>query len=88
MTFAGFSMAPEHRPKVVPYDFNDVVRALNTVMPYDWRGFWTLRLTEYRRMHRSRDSRPRLAPDLLPNRGWRRKPMRARKTTNLYYSLG
>ena len=35
---------PNSAPKVVPYDFNDVVQALNTVMPYDWRGFWTLRL--------------------------------------------
>jgi len=35
---------PSSAPKVVPYDFNDVVQALNTVMPYDWRGFWTRRL--------------------------------------------
>jgi predicted metalloprotease with PDZ domain len=35
---------PSTAPKVVPYDFNDVVKALNTVLPYDWRGFWTLRL--------------------------------------------
>lgn len=35
---------PSTAPKVVPYDFNDIVKALNAVMPYDWRGFWTLRL--------------------------------------------
>jgi predicted metalloprotease with PDZ domain len=35
---------PSTAPKVVPYDFDAVVKALNTVMPYDWRGFWTLRL--------------------------------------------
>jgi len=29
---------------VIAYDFNDVVKALNAVMPYDWRGFWMLRL--------------------------------------------
>jgi predicted metalloprotease with PDZ domain len=27
-------------PRVVPYAFDDVVVALNTVAPYDWRGFW------------------------------------------------
>jgi predicted metalloprotease with PDZ domain len=35
---------PSTPPNVVPYDFDDIVKALNTVMPYDWRGFWTLRL--------------------------------------------
>jgi predicted metalloprotease with PDZ domain len=33
---------------VIAYDFNDVVKALNAVMPYDWRGFWTLRLNRLR----------------------------------------
>jgi predicted metalloprotease with PDZ domain len=40
-----FHGAPSTGPKVVPYDFNDVVKALNTVQPYDWKGFWTERLT-------------------------------------------
>jgi predicted metalloprotease with PDZ domain len=35
---------PSTGPQVIPYDFNDVVHALNAVMPYDWREFWTLRL--------------------------------------------
>ncbi len=26
-------------PELVPYDFDDVVRALNAVAPYDWAGF-------------------------------------------------
>jgi predicted metalloprotease with PDZ domain len=39
---------PSSAPKVVPYDFNDVVRALNAVLPYDWRGFWSERLTRVR----------------------------------------
>ncbi len=39
---------PSTAPKLVAYDFNDVIKALNTVMPYDWRGFWTLRLNRVR----------------------------------------
>jgi predicted metalloprotease with PDZ domain len=35
---------PNSGPKVIPYTFDDVVRALDSVMPYDWRGFWTVRL--------------------------------------------
>jgi predicted metalloprotease with PDZ domain len=35
---------PSSGPKVVSYDFEAIVRALNTVQPYDWRGFWTERL--------------------------------------------
>jgi predicted metalloprotease with PDZ domain len=31
-------------PRVVPYTFNDVVAALNTVLPYDWAGFLRTRL--------------------------------------------
>ena len=32
-------------PKVVPYNFDDVVAALNAVVPYDWAGFFRERLT-------------------------------------------
>jgi predicted metalloprotease with PDZ domain len=35
---------PSSGPKVIPYDFDAIVLALNTVLPYDWRGFWTERL--------------------------------------------
>jgi predicted metalloprotease with PDZ domain len=35
---------PSTAPKVVPYEFADVIKALNTVLPYDWRAFWTERL--------------------------------------------
>ena len=30
---------------VKTYNFDDVVDALNQVVPYDWRGFWTDKLT-------------------------------------------
>lgn len=43
-----FYGAPSTAPKVVPYDFNDVVKTLNGVLPYDWRGFWTERLNRTR----------------------------------------
>jgi len=34
-------------PEVKPYTFDDIVNALNQVVPYDWRGFWTERLTNH-----------------------------------------
>jgi len=34
-------------PEVRPYNFDDVVSALNSVVAYDWRGFWTERLTNH-----------------------------------------
>ena len=40
-----FHGAPSTGPMVKPYTFDDVVNALNQVVPYDWRGFWTERLT-------------------------------------------
>ncbi|OLB22980.1 MAG: hypothetical protein AUH15_04675 [Acidobacteriales bacterium 13_2_20CM_55_8] len=34
-------------PEVKAYTFDDVVNALNQVTAYDWRGFWTERLTNH-----------------------------------------
>ncbi len=34
-------------PAVKTYTFDDVVNALNEVVPYDWRAFWTDRLTNH-----------------------------------------
>jgi predicted metalloprotease with PDZ domain len=34
-------------PKVVPYTFDDIVKDLNSVVAYDWRGFLTERLTSH-----------------------------------------
>ncbi|HEX3951883.1 MAG TPA: PDZ domain-containing protein [Steroidobacteraceae bacterium] len=85
-----FHGAPSTAPKVVSYDFNDVVKALNTVLPYDWRGFWTERLNRLRAAapleglkaggwHLSFDSEP--TPE--------QKGVEAiEKKTNLQYSLG
>jgi predicted metalloprotease with PDZ domain len=34
-------------PELKTYTFDDVVNALNQIAPYDWRGFWTDRLTNH-----------------------------------------
>jgi predicted metalloprotease with PDZ domain len=34
-------------PEVKTYNFDDVVNTLNQVVAYDWRGFWTERLTNH-----------------------------------------
>lgn len=34
-------------PEVKTYTLDDVINALNQVAPYDWRGFWTVRLTNH-----------------------------------------
>ena len=35
------------QPEVKTYTFDDIVSTLNQVTPYDWRGFWTERLTNH-----------------------------------------
>jgi predicted metalloprotease with PDZ domain len=42
-----FHGAPSTAPEVKTYTFDDVVSTLNQVVPYDWRGFWTERLTSH-----------------------------------------
>jgi predicted metalloprotease with PDZ domain len=42
-----FHGAPNTAPLVKTYSFEDVVNALNQIVPYDWRGFWTERLTNH-----------------------------------------
>jgi len=42
-----FHGAPNSSPMVKPYAFDDVVNTLNQVASYDWRGFWTERLTNH-----------------------------------------
>ena len=42
-----FHGAPSTPPMVKTYNFDDVVTALNQVVAYDWRGFWTERLTNH-----------------------------------------
>lgn len=42
-----FHGAPSTGPALKPYTFDDVVNTLNQVVPYDWRSFWTERLTNH-----------------------------------------
>jgi predicted metalloprotease with PDZ domain len=42
-----FHGAPSTPPVVKAYTFDDVVNTLNQVVSYDWRGFWTERLTNH-----------------------------------------
>jgi predicted metalloprotease with PDZ domain len=42
-----FHGQPSTPPEVKTYTFDDVLSALNQVTPYDWRGFWTDRLTNH-----------------------------------------
>jgi predicted metalloprotease with PDZ domain len=42
-----FHGAPSTGPLVKPYTFDDVVNTLNQVVAYDWRSFWTERLTNH-----------------------------------------
>ncbi len=39
-----FYGGPGGPPRVEPYDFEDLLRALNDVQAYDWRNFWAERL--------------------------------------------
>jgi predicted metalloprotease with PDZ domain len=42
-----FHGAPSTGPALKTYTFDDVVNALNQVVPYNWRDFWTDRLTNH-----------------------------------------
>jgi len=42
-----FHGAPSTGPAIKPYTFDDVVNTLNQIVAYDWRGFWTERLTNH-----------------------------------------
>ena len=42
-----FHGAPSTGPVLKTYTFDDVVNTLNQVVAYDWRGFWTERLTNH-----------------------------------------
>jgi predicted metalloprotease with PDZ domain len=57
-----FHGAPSSAPAVKTYTFDDVVSALNQVAPYDWRGFWTERLTSHG---------PRAPLDGIERSGWK-----------------
>jgi predicted metalloprotease with PDZ domain len=42
-----FHGGPGGTPALKTYTFDDMVKALNQVAPYDWAGFWSERLTDH-----------------------------------------
>ena len=77
-------------PKVVPYSYDDVVKALNEIAPYDWKSFFQQRIYEIA---------PRAPLAGIENAGWRlaytnelpallKLREGQRKFTDLTYSLG
>ena len=77
-------------PKVVPYTYDDVVKALNEIAPYDWRGFFQQRIYEIN---------PHAPLGGIENAGWRlvytnelpallKTREGQRKYTDLSFSLG
>ncbi len=57
-----FHGAPGGAPAVKPYELSDVVAALNSVVPYDWAGFFRTRIE---------DVAPRAPLGGIENGGWR-----------------
>src|SRR5208283_1228354 len=85
--FCGGESGP---PRVVPYTYDDVVKALNEIAPYDWRGFFQQRVYEIN---------PRAPLGGIENSGWRlaytnelpallKTREGQRKYTDLSFSLG
>lgn len=77
-------------PRVVPYTYDDVVKALNEIAPYDWRGFFQQRIYEIN---------PHAPLGGINNGGWRlaytnelpallKTREGQRKYTDLSFSLG
>jgi predicted metalloprotease with PDZ domain len=85
-----FYGSPSGPPKVVPYSFDDLVRALNQVTPYDWAKLLSELVNEVE---------PRAPLGGIERGGWRlvynekpnvyiRAAEASRKFQNYYYSLG
>jgi predicted metalloprotease with PDZ domain len=77
-------------PKVVPYNYDDVVNGLNSIAPYDWKTFFKKRIY---------DIAPRAPVGGIENGGWRLAYTNEvtpflkiregqRKVTDMSYSLG
>lgn len=77
-------------PRIVPYTFDDVAAALNQVLPWDWKAFWTKRLES---------TEPGAPLQGLPGGGWKlvyseevsdmqRAAEDTHKITDVRYSIG
>ena len=85
-----FHGAPNTKPMVKPYTFDDVVNTMNDVAPYDWRTFFTTRLNSLE---------PHAPLGGIANGGWRlvyndvqsdyqKAIEEANKNADFSYSLG
>ncbi|MGA1989360.1 MAG: M61 family peptidase [Candidatus Sulfotelmatobacter sp.] len=82
-----FHGAPSTGPMVKPYTFDDVVNTLNQVATYDWRAFWTERLTNHgpgAPLGGIEGSGWKVAYDETPSA----MDSAARRSVNVMYSLG
>lgn len=76
---------PNTGPKLVPYTLQDLIRALNEVLPYDWRDFFDTRIDQV-------NPQPPLGG--IEHGGWRlvynetpNEHMRVRETVNAHLDL-
>jgi predicted metalloprotease with PDZ domain len=82
-----FHGAPSTGPMVKPYTFDDVINTLNQVATYDWRDFWTERLTNHgpgAPLGGIEGSGWKVAYDETPSA----VDSAARRSVNVMYSLG
>ncbi len=88
--FKKFHGGQNTAPQVVPYTFDEVVATLNSVLPFDWRGFFNERVYNVR---------PRAPLGGIENGGWRliyndvpnlyvKGVEDTYETLNLMYSIG
>jgi predicted metalloprotease with PDZ domain len=85
-----FYGAPSTSPKVVPYTLDDVIAALNEVLPHDWRAFFHARIdeiTEHAPLGGIEGGGWRLAYTSMPNQNIRAKES-VDGEMDLSYSLG
>jgi len=86
----GFHGGESGPPKVVPYNYSDVINGLNAIAPYDWNAFFQKRIYEIA---------PRAPVGGIQNGGWRLAYTNElppflkiregqRKFTDMSYSLG
>jgi predicted metalloprotease with PDZ domain len=78
-------------PMVKPYTFDDIVNTLNQVAPYNWRAFWTERLTNHgpgAPLGGVEASGWRLVYDETPSRLWKAIDTEEESVGTAAYSIG
>lgn len=78
-------------PEIKTYTFGDLVNTLNQVAPYDWRGFWTERLTNHgpgAPLGGVEASGWRLVYDETPSELWKAGESKRKRVGAAVYSIG